>query len=163
MDYIYLTEFSASDARKVIFLLQFFVITKKEIGSNSFYLKLNSFNEIIESYNNMLWAACDKFHDCDYIEHFHLLKAIENQTFNIFIRLEEIFSAMTWGERGFIYKCLDKLKYCENGFHRYMASEAEKQLLDKVLDIFNKSSMNSFKGVEKLWILVTLKFLKKMK
>ena len=36
MDHIDLTAFSASDARKVIFLLQFFVITKKEIGSNSF-------------------------------------------------------------------------------------------------------------------------------
>ena len=37
IDHIDLTAFSASDARKVIFLLQFFVITKKEIGSNSFH------------------------------------------------------------------------------------------------------------------------------
>ena len=163
MDYIDLAAFSASDARKVIFLLQFFVTTKKEIGSNSFFLKLNSLNEMVESYDNVLCAACEKFHGPDYVEHFHLSKSKENQTFNTVIRLEEIFSAITWGERGFIYNCLDELQYCGDGFCRYMASEAEKQLLDKVLDIFNKSSMNSFKGVEKLWILVTLKFLKNMK
>ena len=163
MDYIDLTAYSASDAGKIIFLLQFYVITKKEIGSNSSSLKLNSLNEMIESYDDILRAACEKFYGREYAEYIHLLKAIGTQTFNIFIRLEKIFSAMTWEERGFIYNCLNELQICRDGFCRYMASEAMKQLLDKVLDVFNKSSMNSFKDGEKLWILVTLKFIKNLK
>ena len=44
-----------------------------------------------------------KFFGRDYVEHIHLLKVIGKQTFNIFISLEKILSAMTWEERGFIY------------------------------------------------------------
>ena len=71
---------------------------------------------------------------------------------------------MTWEERGFIYNCLNELQICGDGFCRYMASEAMKQLLGKVPDIFNnKSSMNSFRNGKKIWTLITLKFLKNIK
>ena len=137
MDYIDLTGFSASDAGKIIFLLHFFVIIRKEMGTSNFSLKLNSLKEMIESYDVILRTACEKLSGRCYVERI------------IFIRLEEIFSAMTLEERGFTYDCVDALQICWDGFYRYMASEAMKQLLDKVLHIL-KSSMNSFKDVEKL-------------
>ena len=166
MDYIDLTAFSASDARKIIFLLQFSAITKNEIDSSSYSLKLNGLKEMIETYNNVLWGTCEMFFDHEDVERIQLLKARVKQRFNTYIRLEEIFSAMTWEERGFIYNCLDELQFCWDYSYCYLASqasEAMKQLLDKVLVVLKKPSMYNFEDPKRLWILVTLNFLKNIK
>ena len=73
---------------------------------------------------------------------------------------------MTWEERGFIYNCLDELQFCWDYSYCYLASqasEAMKQLLDKVLVVLKKPSMYNFEDPKRLWILVTLNFLKNIK
>lgn len=75
---------------------------------------------------------------------------------SLFISLEEIFTSITWEERSYIYRSLDK---CHERYTEEKGSKAMKQLLDKVIDllrIFTSEYMRFGNGRQTLWIFVTI-------
>ena len=165
MEEVNLTGVSRNDIEKIVLLLDYHVITKKEIESNNYFKKVNSFVEMLELYNISCSNICLLLSLSDSLTAYQpsskdislTIWAIK-QSLAKFTTLEEVFSCMMWKERGFMGRALNpviKVPFTE-------FSEFRLQVLQKVADATTRLSIYPT-GDLILWILLSLKFLKNSK
>ena len=168
MEHVDLTSFSDDDASQIVFMLRFFVITKKEIDSNNYSKKLYSFKEMLLMYR---LPFSDIFHMFKNLEHYYSIKSTDVSLYktmkekmpSIFISLEAIFTCITWEERGYVSRSLGGRF---GGYKEGEVSRTMKQLSDKVIDLFINSP-REYTGCwgrrQTLWILVSINTVEKLK
>ena len=168
MENVDLTSFSDEDASQIVFMLRFFIITKKEVDSNNYSKKLCSFKEMLLMYR---LSFSDIFNMFKKLERYYsinstdvsLYKTMKEKMPSIFISLEAIFTCITWEERGYIFRSLD---YPYGRYKEGEVSRTMKQLSDKVIDLFINSP-REYRGCwgrrQTLWILVSINTVEKLK
>ena len=161
MEHVDLTSFSDENVSITVCMLRFFIITRKEVDSSNYSKKLNSFKEMLSMYRlscSDVFSSFKEFHMhiSPRSKDFSLFKMLLKIMSSLFISLEEIFTSITWEERSYIYRSLDK---CHERYTEEKGSKAMKQLLDKVIDllrIFTSEYMRFGNGRQTLWIFVTI-------
>ena len=168
MEHVDLTSFSHEDAGQIVFMLRFFTIAKKEIDSNNYSKKLNSFKKMLLMHRLSFYDIFQRFQK---LERYYSIKSTDVSLYktmkekmpSIFTSLETIFACITWEERGYISRSLD------DRYGRYKEGEVSKtmkQLSDGVIDLFINSP-KEYTGCwgrrQTLWILVSINTVKKLK
>ena len=184
IDHVDLTSFSDKDFEKLIFLLHFFIITKKEIDCSNYSKKLNSFKKMLTMYQITCIDAYRHLEDLadhcsESSEDVPLYEVVKEKMSSTFISLEEIFASLTWEDRGYIYSCFSSfclLEVCGNKRCNDM-----KQILNRVTQKIEtiiyalKEPWSSYMEANDLdndldiqwkqtiWILVSISTLKNLK
>ena len=172
MDHVDLTSFSDEDFEKLIFLLRFFVITKKEIDSNNYSNKLQSFKKMLMVYNISCCDAYEKLEGLAYhcsvnSKDVPLYEVAKERMPSDFISVEGIFTGITWEERGCIYRSFDDFSWF--GISKDKPYEAVKETLNRVtkkfdaINKFGRPFLSYVEAQEMLWILLSMSTLKNLK
>ena len=173
IDHVDLASFSDKDFEKLIFLLRFFIITKKEIDCSNYSKKLNSFKKMLMMYQITCSDACKHLKDlADHCsvssEDVSLYEVVKEKMSSTFISLEEIFTSLTWEDRGYIYSCFSNswlLEMC--GDKRYMDMKQTlnrvEQKLKTMIHALKESWLSYIESQQMIWILVSISTLKNLK
>ena len=171
LDHVDLTSFSDKDFEKLIFLLRFFIITKKEIDCNNYSSKLNHFEKMQVTYGISCSDAYDMlkkltFHYSVNSKDVPLYEIVKEKMSPIFISLEEIYASITWEDRACIY--FDGFRFFGVRLHkRGVAMEQTlntvMQKLETMIDAFEKPCSGYWEAKRMLWVLVSISSLKNLK
>ena len=164
--------FSDKDQGKIFVLLLFSVIKKEEIISKSYLKKLNAFNKMCDLYG-VLYNSSEVLQKDYYLKVGHesldlsknkpLSEMMNKKSYPIFIKLEKIFSRITWKERGDIYQYIRDVLWNERALQD---GDPVQKFLIEVLDISCSPGYISRDEVRLfgyLWLLISLNFLKSLK
>ena len=97
-----------------------------------------------------------------------LYEVVKEKMSSTFISLEEIFTSLTWEDRGYIYSCFSNswlLEMC--GDKRYMDMKQTlnrvEQKLKTMIHALKESWLSYIESQQMIWILVSISTLKNLK